>query len=331
MGERPVVEVRQRVDGVRRGGQVLGPGAADGEGVRRPGEPVAGPALLGDPAGHLEGAVVRAVVDQDDVLDRLEHRRQHPRQVPRLVLDPEHAGQSRLEGTVVPGPADVVLRDALAAGDVGVRAWSDALIAPGPAPCAGCGGHPRGPSRGRRAAPGPSRGVRVPGSSRGTGRLAGSVRGQCGGGRDRFGLAVVVGVRRPQLVELIVDLGGVPPSGSASRLRPCQDSSAISRRRAGTSMSSQVSWTRRRPGSMKEWTARTLFAEAELTESRSRRWPTPASGMVQSSSRSAYGQGAGGEPRVPRSVWSIMLTQAAVRLTSPNGRRSTPPCCRRPR
>jgi hypothetical protein len=60
------------------------------------------------------------------------------------------------------------------------------------------------------------------------------------------------------------------------------------------------------------------LAEADLTANRSKRWPMPNSGIVQSVSRSAYLTNARCEPRVARSVWSIMLTQAAVRSISPN-------------
>ena len=114
--ERPVVEVGQGVHRVRRGLEVLGARPRHLEGIAGQREPRRGPVLLGDPLGDLGGAVVGAVVDQDDVLDGVEHRRQHPRQVAGLVLDPEDAGEPGRERPVLPRPVD---------GEVG-RIWPTA-------------------------------------------------------------------------------------------------------------------------------------------------------------------------------------------------------------
>ena len=91
---------------VRRGLEVLGARPRHLERVAGQREPGRGPVLLGDPLGDLGGAVVGAVVDQHDVLDGVEHRRQHPGQVAGLVLDPEDAGEPRGQRAVLPRPAD---------------------------------------------------------------------------------------------------------------------------------------------------------------------------------------------------------------------------------
>ena len=68
---------------------------------------------------------------------------------------------------------------------------------------------------------------------------------------------------------------------------------------------------------MNLWTCAMSLAIAVLTACRSKASPIAKTGWVQSASRSPYRTKRRCSPRVARSVCSIMLTHAAVRVTSP--------------
>ena len=91
----------------------------------------------------------------------------------------------------------------------------------------------------------------------------------------------------------------------------------VAQRARAPATSSQVMVTRRSEGSMNLWTCAMSLAIAVLTADRSKASPSANTGWVQSASRSSYRTKRRCSPRVARSVCSIMLTQAAVRVTSP--------------
>ena len=204
--ERPVVEVGQRVHRVGRGRRGARcrrgrPGTGSVASVNRS----RGAGSLGDPLGDLGGAVVGAVVDQDHVLDGLEHRRQHPRQVARLVLDPEHAGEPRRQRPVRPRPSGRrsrgTPRGRRCRATSAQRSRPMALRSPRRADAGTSARRPCG----IRSAP-RSSDRRPAGGAVG---VALAARDHAVDWRDRLGLVVERGVRRAQLVEERVHVGGV--------------------------------------------------------------------------------------------------------------------------
>ena len=252
---------------------------------------------LDDVAGDVRRPVVGPVVDEHDVLDGLEHRRQHPRQVAGLVLDPEHARQPGRQRPVGPRPGDVVRRVALAVAQAGHRPRS--RLSPLGSAVLG--------SRRPALAPG------------GVGRGRG----------DALGLVVERDVGRRA-------------AGRGSRAgRRCRRP----RRRDRTAPASSP---RRSPGAAAgprgppRCGGRGAGPGPRTGGPCACCWPTPRSpragrartrpGTAGSSSRPAgrrTGRRRAREPRVARSVCSIMLTQAAVLAAGRSRSPTTSVTCRR--